>query len=150
MTLNRLDRTQTAQIGEAGVHFVASELYQRGMVALPTSRNTAGIDMVVVKRDGKRVRFCALEVKTTLSLSPQGFWPISSKRKAIVDGDFYYVFVRRRRESPEHLEAFIVSSTQVNRERAGARGKWSGSWYLPKIAAKVEALRDWDNLWKAR
>ncbi len=34
-------------IGVAGVHFVVSELTLRGLIALPTIRNTAGIDIHV-------------------------------------------------------------------------------------------------------
>lgn len=33
-------------LGIAGVHFVVSELSLRGLVALPTIRNTAGIDIL--------------------------------------------------------------------------------------------------------
>ncbi len=34
-------------IGVAGVHFVVSELALRCLIALPTIRNTAGIDIIV-------------------------------------------------------------------------------------------------------
>lgn len=52
-------RTETEMIskelvGAAGVHYVASELSFRGMIALPTIRNTAGYDLIVVSADGKR------------------------------------------------------------------------------------------------
>ena len=36
-------RPHTGLIGIAGVHYVVSELSRRGLVALPTIRNTAGI-----------------------------------------------------------------------------------------------------------
>ena len=39
-------------VGAAGVHFVVSELSLRGLVALPTIRNTAGIDILVSEPDG--------------------------------------------------------------------------------------------------
>jgi len=34
-------------MGAAGVHFVAFKLSLRGFIALPTIRNTAGIDLLV-------------------------------------------------------------------------------------------------------
>jgi hypothetical protein len=37
----------TALIGATGVHYVVSELSLRGMIALPTIHNTAGVDVVV-------------------------------------------------------------------------------------------------------
>lgn len=38
--------------GVAGVHFVVSKLTLRGLIALPTIRNTAGIDILVSETDG--------------------------------------------------------------------------------------------------
>ena len=55
----------TALIGAAGVHFVVSELSLRGLIALPTIRNTASMDIVVVDPDG--VFHANLQVKTSRS-----------------------------------------------------------------------------------
>jgi hypothetical protein len=52
-------------IGIAGVHFVVSELTLRGLIALPTIRNTAGIDILVSEPDGADQ--AALQVKTYFS-----------------------------------------------------------------------------------
>ena len=62
-------------IGMAGVYFVASELSRRGFIALPTVRNTVGIDLVVASTDGS---FQAnLQVKTSFQRvsSP---WPVGN------------------------------------------------------------------------
>jgi hypothetical protein len=64
-------------IGAAGVHFVVSELSLRGLIALPTIRNTAGIDVVVVNYD--RTWHANLQVKT--SKRKVSFWPIGSRYK---------------------------------------------------------------------
>jgi len=42
----------TSLIGAAGVHFVVSELSLRGLIALPTIRNTAGVDVVIANKAG--------------------------------------------------------------------------------------------------
>jgi hypothetical protein len=47
-------RVNTALVGIAGVHHVVSELSRRGLIALPTVRNTAAYDVVVVTADGRR------------------------------------------------------------------------------------------------
>lgn len=44
-------------IGIAGVHYVVSELSRRGLIALPTIRNTAGIDIIVSKPDATAQAF---------------------------------------------------------------------------------------------
>ena len=54
-----------ALIGAAGVYFVASELSLRSLIALPTIRNTAGTDIVVVNKDG--TWHANLQVKTSRS-----------------------------------------------------------------------------------
>lgn len=41
-------------VGIAGVHYVAFELSRRGLVVLPTTRNTRGYDMVAIRPDGSR------------------------------------------------------------------------------------------------
>jgi len=41
-------------VGASGVHYVASELSFRGMLALPTIKNTPGYDLIVTSRNGKK------------------------------------------------------------------------------------------------
>jgi hypothetical protein len=49
---NAFPTKDTALIGAAGVHFVVSELSLRGLIALPTIRNTAGVDVLVTDKKG--------------------------------------------------------------------------------------------------
>jgi hypothetical protein len=44
---------EKALIGAAGVHFVCGELSRRGFIALPTIRNTRGIDILAITPKGK-------------------------------------------------------------------------------------------------
>lgn len=46
--------TSNALIGIAGVHYVVSELSRRGLIALPTIRNTQSYDFIAATRDGTR------------------------------------------------------------------------------------------------
>ena len=55
MTENNLSdfpTRDTALIGAAGVHFVVSEVSLRGLIALPTIRNTANVDVIVTNKQG--------------------------------------------------------------------------------------------------
>jgi hypothetical protein len=74
-------------IGIAGVHYLAAELSRRGLVALPTIRNTAGYDIIVARADG--TKHANIQVKTSqrkasfwMMLRPtSGFRPAGSRRR---------------------------------------------------------------------
>ncbi len=134
----------TSLIGAAGVHYVASELSLRGLIALPTIRNTAGMDIVVVlPENGWHAN---IQVKT--SRSKVGFWPISAAYNRWRGPDNYYVFVRYLADQGR-FEAFLESSEhvivdadgRVAQDRARGVKDWAPCWYLPKDAAEVERVR---------
>ena len=60
----------SALIGAAGVHFIVSVLSLRGLIALPTIRNTAGVDVVLT--DKKGTWQANLQVKTSKEKSGSG------------------------------------------------------------------------------
>ncbi len=126
-------------IGAAGVHFVASQLSLRGLIALPTIRNTAGVDIVVVDQEDKLYN---LQVKT--SRSRVGFWPIGTHYSEWCSPNNYYVFVRYDPKIGA-LEAFLESSDAVAKSVSQSEqdGKEKGykAWapcYYPK--AELERL----------
>lgn len=143
----------TSLIGAAGVHFVVSELSLRGLVALPTTRNTAGIDVLVSEPDGSAQ--AALQVKTSLRPRKWGgdfYWPTSSPEKCLKGPRSFYVFVRHL-PSEGRFEAFLESGDEVARQVAQNRGDYEhrGSsvfhyWVLPSDPIKAEKCRDqWHN-----
>ena len=125
--------TDKALIGAAGVHFVAAELSMRGLIALPTVRNTAGIDIVAVNATGSWV--ANIQVKT--SRSKVSFWPVSAKFEHWVHPNNVYVFVRYLPKE-RRFEAFAESSDAVTKQlkrrladekRRGLK-EWAPCWYL--------------------
>jgi hypothetical protein len=50
-------------IGAAGVFHVSAKLMMRGLIALPTIRNTAGYDIIATTQDG--TRHANIQVKTS-------------------------------------------------------------------------------------
>jgi hypothetical protein len=141
--MTRSDPTlDKALIGAAGVHFVASELSLRGLIALPTIRNTAGIDIVVVNKDG--TWHANLQVKT--SRSKVGFWPIGAKYSEWCGQNNYYVFVRFLKASGQ-FEAFLESSEGVTKHmlvrlaKEKARGLKEGfpCWYFTGRGREAKA-----------
>ena len=98
----------TSLIGAAGVHHVVSELSLRGLIALPTIRNTAGVDIIVANKEG--TWHANLQVKT--SRSRVNFWPVSTKFAEWVSPNNFYVFLRF--ESKENrFKVFMESSENV-------------------------------------
>ena len=140
----RATRIPTALIGAAGVHSVVSELSLRGLIALPTIRNTAGVDVVATSLDGSW--HANLQVKT--SKDKVSFWPIGTNFQSWKGAHNYYVFVRYLKRE-RRFEAFLESADRVAADAARAeeesnqRGNkpWAPWWPLPKEAAEVERVR---------
>ena len=137
----------TSLIGAAGVHFVVSELCLRGLIALPTIRNTAGVDIVVTNKSGTWQ--ANLQVKS--SRSRVSFWPVGKKYDNWVGPNNYYVFVRYD-QNKKRFEAFLASSADVARlvtqgremEKQKGLKEWAPCFYpkgeLDLLAARWNAF----------
>jgi hypothetical protein len=95
-------------IGAAGVHCIAADLSIRGLIALPTIRNTAGTDIVVTNPAG--TWFANLQVKT--SRSRVAFWPLGGHFESWTGPNDYYVFLRWLK-TPRTFEIFLESAAAV-------------------------------------
>ncbi len=136
-------------IGAAGVHFVVSELSLRGLIALPTIRNTAGFDVIVVSVDGSW--HANLQVKA--SKNKVSFWPVGKRYKELSSKDTFVVFVRYLKNE-SRFEVFLENGNQVARQvasnikrdnRAGYT-EWAPYWSLPKDEEDIKKVkRQWEN-----
>jgi len=101
-------------IGIAGVHYVVSELSRRGLIAMPTIRNTAAIDVLVAQPDGSSQ--AVLQVKTAgrkkIQQEERQWWPVSKPDKCLKGPNAFYVFVRYD-EDREKFEAFMEAADTV-------------------------------------
>lgn len=95
-------------IGIAGVYFVTHELTLRGLIALPTIRNTAGIDVMVSEQDASGL--ANLQVKA--SMKKVTFWPTSKPEKCLRGPTSFYVFLRYIKDE-DRFEAFLESGDKV-------------------------------------
>jgi hypothetical protein len=135
---------QNTLIGIAGVHFVVSELSLRGLIALPTIRNTAGVDVLVASTDG--LWHANLQVKT--SQRKVTFWPVGAGYERWLGESNFYVFVRLLSKE-SRFEAFLEQADVVARqvridlEKFRARGlkDWAPCWSLTKDERELERLR---------
>ena len=146
---NSNKKLTNALIGAAGVHFVVSELSLRGLVALPTIRNTAGIDILVSEPDGSGQ--ANLQIKTASKKAR--FWLTSRPEGCLKGPRSFYVFVHYLPDE-ERFEAFLESGgnvakqVQENLQDDQKRGlKEFTHWKLPSEAEEKEKLRkkwkDW-------
>ena len=139
----------TSLIGNAGVHFVCMELSLRGLIAIPTTRNTAGIDVLASTPDGAHT--ASIQVKT--SQTKVGFWP-TPQATAITDSEGVWFVFLRWITAETRFEAFIASASlvkshvQAHTDAVAARGGNTSFpvWNLPKGDA-AEALRDAWRIW---
>ena len=137
-------RPSTSLIGAAGVHYVASELSLRGLIALPTVRNAPGIDLLVTNQTG--TWHANIQVKT--SGTKVGFWPISSNYMDFKGPHNYYAFLRYLK-SEARFEVFLETAQRVasdakkDVEAAIARGNkpWAPWWPLPRDETNLARVR---------
>jgi len=138
----------SALIGAAGVHHVVSLLSLRGLIALPTIRNTAGVDVVVT--DKKGMWQANLQVKT--SRSKVSFWPIGKKYNEWVGPNNYYVFLRYN-DKIKSFEVFLESSKQVailtdklrEQEKQKNLKEWAPCFYPKRDLERLKT--QWDNFY---
>ena len=103
-------KPNTALIGIAGVHHVASEMSRRGMVALPTVRNTAAYDIVALNVEG--TRHANIQVKA--SSKRVGFFPMPVAEKVRAGAHDVYVLVRWY-EAEKRYEGFLLTGREARR-----------------------------------
>ncbi len=93
-------------IGSAGVHYVCAMLNMNGLLALPTVRNTKGVDVVVLNPEGTFM--ASLQVKT--ASRKVSSWIVSNNYQHWHGDGNYYIFVRYFNEK---FEVFFESSENV-------------------------------------
>ena len=139
--------------GIAGVHHVVSELSLRGMIALPTVRNTAAYDVIVLSKDGRK--HANIQVKT--SSNPPQFWitPVSGKIRS-GPRDFYVFLARPRKE--KGFVGYLVTSKETKhvvrawekestkRVKEGKRKAVAHSFYV--YAENKTKARRWATRWQ--
>ena len=100
-------------IGVAGVHCVVSELSMRGIIALPTVRNTAGIDIICANKNGSKTAL----IQVKCSGKKVNFWPMPTEDKILSGKNCHYVFMRYLNEKG-NFEIFLVEGRDVKKQVA--------------------------------
>ena len=129
-------------IGAAGVHYAAYKLLRKGMIALPTVRNTPGTDLIVTSADGHR--HANIQVKATRHKTAK-FWIICSvkkfeERKSILGRNDYFLLLRpRRTDDPDsdqraEFEGFLLTAAEAIREMQAHLDYWRNRGQEPKFS----------------
>ena len=125
-------RSDNSFIGAAGVHYAAYKLTRKGMIALPTVRNTPGTDLIVTSHDGRR--HVNIQVKTTKSKTAT-FWIICSTKKfeerknRLGKIDYFLLLRPRRADDPDteemsEFEGFLLTATEAKQEMQAHLDYW--------------------------
>lgn len=101
-------RSVTGLVGIAGVHYVVSELSRRGLVALPTVKNLAAYDIVVLNTEGTR----HANVQVKASSKRVNFFPMPTPEKIRTGPRDIYVLVRWCKKD-ERYESFLLTGKQA-------------------------------------
>jgi hypothetical protein len=141
-------------IGIAGVHHVVSELSRRGLIALPTVKNTAAYDIVALNQEG--TRHANIQVKA--SSKRVGFFPMPPPEKIRTSPNDYFVLARwlddqskyqcyllTGREARTEVERAIC--LQQSRVHSGSRGKTFPCAHVNNVNAV--AASKWEAAWLA-
>ena len=91
-------------IGIAGVHHVVSELSRRGIIALPTVKNTAAYDIVALNKLG--TKHANIQVKA--SSKKVSFFPMPEPEKVRTNKHDFFVLVRWL-EPEAKYQCFLLS-----------------------------------------
>lgn len=108
--------------GNAGVLFVAAELSRRGLNALPTIRNTEGVDIIASEPLGGRS--VGIQVKT--NQSGQKKWLLSKKSEELESPTLFYVLVNLG-VLGELPKFHVVPSKVVARAVRESHAAWRGT-----------------------
>lgn len=92
--------------GSSGEFFVAAELSRLGKIALPTSRNTKGFDVIATNVEFTKTNFIQVKTNKTKNV----FWIVNTPLDPAPDR--FYVFVNLIDES-SRPEYFIVPTQDV-------------------------------------
>lgn len=144
-------RIRNDLVGTAGVHYVAFELSRRGVVALPTIRNTPGYDIIAIGRSGKK--HANLQIKTAQKRPT--FWPMPTWKKIHRGKHDYYVLVRGLVDK-RPVECFMVTGKEAGAavKRIESFQSKSGQKRFPciyvtgkhpKAGAEQRWKKTWDN-----
>jgi hypothetical protein len=131
--------------GISGVHYVVSELSRRGLVALPTIRNCAGIDVLVSDPTGNFSK--VLQIKT--SKDKVGFWPCGAKEH-YKGKNYFFIFLRWLKEENRYdvflekgnrvVQNILENDNMMKKRKNKAYGKWQ-FFVLPRDKKAKEKLR---------
>ena len=142
----------TTLIGIAGVHHVVSELSRRGLLALPTVRNTAAYDVVVITPDGrkhaniqvksssKRVLFFRMPPSARMRTGPRDFYVLARWLKNERRYECFMLTGREAKEAVKHEERW-----QRSRRRSGHRKGLNPCVSLTRDRSHMER---WQRRWQ--
>jgi hypothetical protein len=130
---------QKSQItGMRGVFLAAAYLSKLGFVVSPTSRNTAGADLLVTDQDCTR----AMTVQVKANAKSSSFWLVGKEAVNLVSSTHFYVLVNGC--DGDEAEYFVVPS-RVVAKRTRKIQRPNSVWY----SIRLKDINAYRSKWKA-
>jgi hypothetical protein len=114
---NMIEKLEKPLVGACGVFYVSAELSRKNWIAMPTIRNTSGIDIIATKDD----KVVNIQVKTNSYGKIK--YLMNKSNEELIDDNLYYVFVTLKDEN-ERPDFYILPSRLVANYIKETQKKW--------------------------
>ena len=116
--MNKKEKPDNNNIGNAGEYFIASVLSSRGYITTITLGRAEAYDIIAIRPDGKTIK---IQVKT--AWYDNKVFRLSPKDETDKKTEFYYAFVTLK-ENKEPRDYYIVPSDIVSKSVREAHENW--------------------------
>ncbi len=130
----------------------------RGMVALPTTRNTKGVDIVVLNPNSGMTSTVQVKTSTQFKRNGKPWWKLGSRDLDPVAESYVFVLFPRDQDGPlfhvvesGRMVRMVVAHWREYNKRRAARGKeprndYNRGWHP---SSRVRTLGAWDVIERA-
>lgn len=127
--------------GNIGLFYSCFLLSKLGWNVMPTSRNAAGIDLIIYSQDSTKK--LALQIKTVSKSVPI---PLGNNIDKLI-GDFLIIVSNANKENPD-IYIFAISDVKLSYHSSINKDGKNSYWFQPTAYRKPELLNNWDLIGK--
>ena len=127
--------------GNIGLFYACFQLSKLGWNVLPTSRNAAGIDLIIYSQDSKRK--IAIQIKTLSKPNPV---PLGKSLDKLI-GDYLIIVSNATREIPD-VYIYKIEDVKNNCHKGTSKKGIISYWLQPNSYKNPSLLNNWDIIGK--
>lgn len=127
--------------GNIGLFYTCFQLSKLGWNVMPTSRNAAGIDLIIYSQDS--IRKIALQIKTVSKSVPI---PLGNNINKLI-GDYLVIVSKADLEIPD-VYIYTIPEIKLSCHTGTNKDGKNSYWFQPTSYRKSELLNNWDKIGK--